>query len=162
MLNLLQSCFNKRQSTVINHVVFQGYTLSVGIPQGFCWGLLLFIVFINDILSCTKINMRFFADDACSSYQHSDPACVSNVINEELRKFYVWLLTNKPSINYFNTNFFLFKQQVLKMLFQSNENGFSIEQSESIKCLGVDLDKKLNWMDHLRSLKSKLSINLLQ
>ena len=48
------------------------------------------------------------------------------------------------------------------MLFQSNENGFSIEQSESIKCLGVDLDKKLNWMDHLRSLKSKLSINLLQ
>ena len=95
MLNLLQSCFNKRQSTVINHVVSQGYTLSVGIPQGSCWGLLLFIVFINDILSCTKIKMRFFADDASSSYQHSDPACVSNVINEELKKFmYGYLLIN--------------------------------------------------------------------
>ena len=118
MLNLLQSCFNKRQSTVINHVVSQGYTLSVGIPQGSCWGLLLFIVFINDILSCTKINMRFFADDACSSYQHSDPACVSNVINEELRKVYVWLLTNKPSINYFNTKFLLFNNKCKKCYFK--------------------------------------------
>ena len=36
-------------------------------------------------------------------------------------------------------------------------NGFLIEQSDSIKYLGVVLDDKLNWKKHLSSLKSKLS-----
>ena len=39
--------------------------------------------------------MRLFADDACLKHQHSDPACVNSVINEELRKVDVWLHANK-------------------------------------------------------------------
>ena len=76
--------------------------------KGSCLGLLLFLVYINDIYSSTEINMRLFADDACLSYQHSDPACVNSVINEELRKVGVWLRANKLFINYSKTKFLLF------------------------------------------------------
>ena len=52
--------------------------------------------------------MRLFADDACLSYQHSDPASLNSVINEELRKVDVWLqLIN--FINYSKTKFLLFE-----------------------------------------------------
>ena len=47
--------------------------------------------------------MSKFADYACLSYQHSDPACVNSVINEELRKVDVWLRANKLLISYCKT-----------------------------------------------------------
>ena len=96
MLNLLQSyLYNRSQSTVINNVVSEREIVNVGIPQGSCLGPLLFLVYINDIFSSTEINMRLFADDACLSYQHSDPACVNSVINKVLRKVDIWLRANK-------------------------------------------------------------------
>ena len=79
--------------------------VNVGIPQGSCLGSLLFVVYITDIFSSTEINMRLFADDACLSYQYSDPACVNSAINEELRKVGVWLCANKIFINYSKLNF---------------------------------------------------------
>ena len=80
-------------------------TVNVGIPHGSCLGPLLFLVYINDIFSSTEIKMRLFSDDACLSYQHSDPACV---INEKLRKVDVWLGGNQFFINYSKTKFMFF------------------------------------------------------
>ena len=51
----------------------------------------------------------------------------------------------------------LFNNTPKKYDFKVNINEFNIEQSESIKYLGVVLDDKLNLRAHLRSLKSKLS-----
>ena len=83
MLNLLKDYLKDRsQSTVINNVVSEREIVNVGIPQGFCLGPLLFLVYVNDIFSSTKINMRFFADDACLSYQHSAPEYLNEVINK--------------------------------------------------------------------------------
>ena len=96
MLNLLQSYLNVRgQSTVVNNAVSEREIVNVGIPQGSCLGPLLFLVYINDSFYSTEIYMRLFADDACLSYQHSDPACVNSVINKELRKVDIWLCANK-------------------------------------------------------------------
>ena len=60
---------------------------------------MLFLVYINDIFSSTEINMRLFADDACLSYQHSDPEYLNEVINTELGKVDKWLRANKIFIN---------------------------------------------------------------
>ena len=60
--------------------------VNVGIPQGFCLGPLFFLVCINDIFSSNDINMRLFADDACLSYQSSDPEYLNETINKELGK----------------------------------------------------------------------------
>ena len=74
MLNLLKDYLkDKSQSTVVNNVVSEREIVNVGIPQGSCLGPSLFLVYINDIFASTEIKMRLFADDACLSYQHSDP-----------------------------------------------------------------------------------------
>ena len=79
--------------------------VNVGIPQGSCLGPLLFLMYINDIFSSTEINMRLFADDACLSYQHSDPEYLNETINKELVKVDKRLRANKLFINYSKQNF---------------------------------------------------------
>ena len=158
MLNLIESYLKDRsQSTVINNVVSEREILNVGIPQGSCLGPLLFLVYINDIFSATEVKLRLFADDACLSYQHSDPDIVNSVINRELSKVDEWLRSNRLFINYSKTKFLLFNRTAKRCDFNVTVNGCVIEQSESIKYLGVVLDEKLNWRAHLKSLKSKLS-----
>ena len=53
----------------------------VEVPQGSCLGLLLFLVYNNDIFSSAEINMILFSDDACLSYQHDDPYYLNEIIN---------------------------------------------------------------------------------
>ena len=43
--------------------------------------------------------MRLFADDACLSYQHSDPEYLNEVINKELGKVYRWLRADKQVVD---------------------------------------------------------------
>ena len=131
--------------------------VNIGIPQGSCLGLLLFLLYIDAIFFSTEINMRLFADDACLSYQHSDPEYLIEVINKELGKVDKWLRANKIFINYSKKKFLLFNKTSKNCKFSVKINGFLIEQSDSIKYLGVVLDDKLNWKKHLSSLKSKLS-----
>ena len=110
MLNLLKYYLNYRsQSTFINSIVSQSEIVNVGIPQGSCLGPLLFLVYINDIFCSTEINMRLFADDACLSYQHSDPEYLNEVINNKLVKVDKWLRDNKLFINYSKNKIFSFQ-----------------------------------------------------
>ena len=59
---------------------------NVGIQQGSCLGPCCFVCILMKFFSSTYINMRFFADDACLRYQHSDPEYLNEVINKELVK----------------------------------------------------------------------------
>ena len=83
MLNikLIKSYLKEWQSTVIDNVVPECEILNVGIPQGSCLGLLLFLVYNNDIFSSAEVNMILFSDDACLSYQHDDPYYLNEIIN---------------------------------------------------------------------------------
>ena len=146
MLNFIESYLkDSSQSTVIDNVVSDRGILNVGIPQGSCLGPLLFLMYINDIFLARNIKLRLFADDACLSYQHCDSDHVNDVINRELEKIHEWLCKNRLFINYSKTQFLLFNRTAKKSEFSVKVNGFVIEQSKNIKCLGVVLHDKLNW-----------------
>ena len=114
----------------------------------YIYTLLVFLLFQAIVYSARnsfkRLNKNLYTGYICLSYQHSDPACVNSVINEELRKVDVWLRANKLFINYSKTKFLLFNNTSKKCNFKVNINGFNIEQSKSIKYLGVVLDEKLN------------------
>ena len=124
----------------------------MGIQQGSGLGTLLFLVYINEIFSATEIKLRLFANDACLSYQHSDPDFVNNIVNRELCKIDKWLHANRLFTNY-SKKILLFNRTAKKCNFDVMVNGFVIEESENIKYLVVVLDEMLN----LKFLKSKLS-----
>ena len=65
-LSLIKSYLSERtQKCQVNGVVLSGWSVKCGITQGCIFGLLFFLLYINDLPEClTKTTSRLFADDA--------------------------------------------------------------------------------------------------
>ena len=79
------------------------------------------------------------------------------VLNEELKKCDNWIKANKLILNVKKTHFMIFHRSRIKpvsaQISVRNEN---IKQTNSIKCLWIIVDNKLNWhMSILSILKVK-------
>lgn len=159
-LQLIQDFLKDRtQCTSVNSYKSNAKHINVGVPQGSSLGPLLFLLYINDLPTFTNLKVRLFADDACVSFEHKDPLFVEEVVNSELEKIKNWLNTNKLFINHAKSNFLIFSNLQLKHKFSIKLDNVEISQSHSTKYLGVIIDDKLNWREHISSLKSRLARN---
>ena len=70
-----------------------------GVPQGSVLGPLLFIIYINDIVNCSKLGSILFADDAAMVLQHSSLKHLQRQLNAEVNKLNQWLIANKLTLN---------------------------------------------------------------
>ena len=55
---------NRHQSVMVNGSSSEPTAVSSGVPQGSVLGLLLFLIYINDLPMNVKSKVRLFADDA--------------------------------------------------------------------------------------------------
>ena len=102
---------NREQYVSINNVDSNLRVIQCGVPQGSILGLLLFLIFINDITKCfNQFKYIFYADDSTlSSYVPGDNVLDSvELINSELKRLDRWLKSNKISINADKTKYMLF------------------------------------------------------
>ena len=61
---------DRTQQVVLDGIASSAAPITSGVPQGTVLGLLLFLEYINDLLSCVKFSARLFADD-CLLYIQS-------------------------------------------------------------------------------------------
>ena len=75
----------------------------------------------------------------------------------ELDKLHVWLSVNKLSLNVDKTNFILFgnRKNIDNVCITMNNS--IITRVRATKFLGVIIDEKLTWKDHISLVRSKLS-----
>ena len=83
---------------------------------------------------------------------------LSTVINNELNCIIKWLNANRLSLNIDKTNFVIFRPK------GKNEecptihiNGTSILEVGYAKFLGVIIDNKLNWLEHIKCISRKIA-----
>ena len=78
------------------------------VPQGSMLGPLLFILYVNDIVSTFNLaKFILFADDTNLFFKHKDLETIINIINTEIAKIVTWFKINKLSLNIKKTNFII-------------------------------------------------------
>ena len=109
-----------------------------------------------------------FADDANDTnlfFEHKDISVLFLTVNRELQNINKWFISNKLSLNVKMTKFSIFHKAsrwddlplVLPKLFIKNR---VIKKQLSTKFLGILLDKKLWWKEHLKLTENKAAKNI--
>ena len=66
--------------------------IEVGVPQGSCFGPLLFLIYINDLSQAVQDStVSMYADDTSLCYQSHDLTRLNEAINSDLKKLDTWL-----------------------------------------------------------------------
>ena len=124
-------------------------------------GTLLFLIYINDLSDNLSSNPKLFADDTSHfSILHDINQSGIN-LNDDLEKISNWAIQWKmrfnPDINKQEQKV-IFSRKLQKLKYPSlTFNGTSVNQSEIQKHLGMFLDSKLDFKEHIQNVLNKIS-----
>lgn len=168
-LKLLSDYLTGRaQKTKIGDQISREQTITHGVPQGSVLGPSLFLVYVNDLCNLKlKYGSIFsYADDTALVFEGNSWEEVKARAEEGLKVVMKWLQDNLLSLNIGKTKFMTFtnsrsRTPVLTVIAHSNCAQGScdcteLEQVQSIKYLGVVIDEKLNWKQHINVLTGRV------
>ena len=122
-------------------------------------GPLLFIMYVNDFSRASALLFSIlFADDTNVFIEGIRYEDIIFNINNELEKISVWLGANKLCINVKKTHYMVFHRSKIKkntddVIMCNNK----LTCTTSTKFLGLIIDNKLNWSEHIMYIKNKIS-----
>ena len=130
--------------------------LKAGVPQGSILGPLLFLIFINDIVTDIGSNIRLFADDTSLYIIVENPASAAVTLNQDLMKIGEWANTWLVKFNPNKTESLIMSRRsgrtnhpAVLMLDQA------VPEVEYHKHLGIFLTNDLSWHKHIDHVTSK-------
>ena len=153
---------NRQQFTVINKVDSTRRTITHGVPQGSILGPLLFLLYVNDLHnSSSLLSFLLFADDTTIIYSNPSYDSFIRTLNIELIKVSSWFKSNKLSLNASKTKCMFFSKSNKSSVSPSaiSIDGVPIINVHSTKFLGVILNDRLDWSDHISSVSKTISRN---
>lgn len=143
----------RRQCVKINGIYSRFLTILAGVPQGSILGPILFNLFINDIfMFILNGNLHGFADDQTISGHADTLEQLKYILCSESNIAINWLKENKMIVNPSK-----FQAIVLSKSKKSVDTIFEIDQyqiksSEYVKLLGITIDDKLTFDEHVSKL----------
>ena len=81
---------DRKQKVIINGVESYLSDITAGVPQGSILGPLLFVIFINDIVTDIGSIVKLFADDTSVYVIVDSPLLAAERLNSDMEKIYLW------------------------------------------------------------------------
>ena len=134
-------------------------TVSRGCPQGSALGPLLWNIFQNDLSYCVTTNLSMYADDHQMYHTGSDQSSVTSKLRDSTRTATKWYDSNllAGNLKKYQTMNIGYNQDINNAAHAICVNNEEIKTVENIKLLGVTIDSKLNFTDHISSICKKAS-----
>ena len=159
--NWFKSCLsNRKQFVSINGYDSEFAEINCGVPQGSVLGPLLFLLYITDLnQAITFCKLHHFADDTNLLYLGKSIKKLNKLVNFDLKNLLYWLNANKISLNVKKTKLVIFKSKrkqfdgEIKLKLSSKR----LFPTDSVKYLGVKIDRNLSWKSHIDYLSVKLN-----
>ena len=155
-LKLVQSCLSNRyQRVVLNDQAPSWAEVKASAPQGSILGPLFFLIYINVSSENIKSTVKLFPDDTSIFHIANDPNTSVEILNDDLTRFSEWAYRRKTEFNLDPS------KQAQEVLFSNKAtkanhpniifNVDTVQKSANQKHLGLILDERPNFNDHIAS-----------
>ena len=152
---------NRKQRVVLNGQNSSWANVHAGVPQGSILGPLIFLIYISDLSDNLTSNAKLFADDTSLFSVVHDVNTSAKELNDDLKKVNDWAFQWKVSFNPDRSKqaeevifSWISKRSTHPPLVFNNNN---VSQTYSQKHLGVILDFKLTFEEHLNNVLAKVN-----
>ena len=152
-LRLFSSFLTNRKQLVKSQGVTSGvFAVGHGVPQGSVLGPLLFLLYVND-LPTLEIQRKFtlFADNTTVLWVGKDSDAVMDVVGHDVGILQRWCNSNLLSLNVNKTKILMVKSNLPSV------NRCPFDSVTSTKFLGLWINNKLKFKEHILTLSSKLA-----
>jgi len=136
------------------------YHIKSGVPQGSILAPTLYNLYTADIPHNTLTNLVTFADDTCISSSDLDINVAINNLQNHLNLLQIWFNQWRIKINENKSSHITFtlRPNISHPPLTLNNNLFPFVNS--VKYLGIHLDKRITWATHIKTKKVSLKLKL--
>ena len=157
LINYLE---DRKQRVVLNGRTSSWKNILAGGPQGSVLGPILFLIYINDLPDGIKSICKIFADDTSLFSKVKDKNCSTVELNNDLKIIsnwaFQWKMLFNPDPNKQAVEILFSKKQHEKDNYPPlNSNGDNVQTAISQKHLGLVLDSKLDFNEHVSNKTNK-------